>query len=73
MRPLEEAMEQVDDRVQGTMLVVRRTPAFQPRMWLAGDMVLEDLHQATLANAGLSTQQDHLPLPLFDPVPAFQE
>src|SRR4029450_5592539 len=55
------------------MLVVGQTPAFQPRMWLAGDMVLENVHQTTLANAGLATQQDHLSLPRFDPVPAFQE
>jgi hypothetical protein len=66
-------MEQVDDRVQGAILVVRQTTAFQPCMWLAGDTILEDLHQATLANACLSIQQHHLSLPLFDPVPAFQE
>ena len=73
MLPWEEALEQVDDRVQGAMLIVRQTTAFQPRMWLAGDMVLEDLHQAALANASLTAQQDHLPLPLFAPVPAFKE
>jgi len=71
--PWEEALEQVDDWVQGAMLVVRRTAAFQPRMGFTGDLVLEHLYQATLANAGLPTQQDHLPLPRFDPVPAVQE
>src|SRR5262245_63295325 len=55
------------------MLVMWQTPAFQPRMGLAGDLVLEHLHQAALANAGLATQQDHLPLPFFDPAPAVQE
>src|SRR5215510_976627 len=66
-------LEQVDDRVQGTVLVVWQTPAFQPCVGLAGDLVLEHLYQATLANASLATQQDHLSLPLFDPVPALQE
>src|SRR5215510_13421740 len=66
-------MKQIDNRVQGTVLVMWQTPAFQPYVRFAGDLVLENLYQATLANARLATEQDHLPLPRFDPVPAFQE
>src|SRR5262245_35865994 len=38
--PWEEARKQLDDWVQGTMLVVRQAAAFQQRMWLTGDLLL---------------------------------
>jgi hypothetical protein len=55
------------------MLVVWQTAAFQPRMWLTGDLVLEHLYQATLANAGLPAEHHDLSLALFGVRPAFQQ
>ena len=71
--PWEEARKQLDNRVQSTMLVVRQTAAFQPRMWFTGDLVLEHLYQATLADAGLPTEHHDLALALFGVCPAFQQ
>jgi len=42
-------------------------------MRLVGHMVLEHLHEATLANASFTAQEHHVPVTSFDLLPTFQE
>ena len=68
------ALQQVDQRIQGRMLVIRRTLARrQPRLRLSGHMLFQYLHQARFANARLAAQQHHLPETVLDLRPALQE
>jgi len=49
-------LEQVDHRVERTILIVLCTAALPTNMRLLGDMVFEHLYQAALANAGLTRE-----------------
>jgi hypothetical protein len=42
-------------------------------MQLVGHMVLEHLHEATLANASFTAHEHHVPVTNFDLLPTFQE
>jgi len=48
------AFELGDERVEGAVLVMRRTEIAQPRMRLAGEPVVQDAHQTRLADARLA-------------------
>jgi len=53
----------VDDRVEGTLLVIGRPPPLNPGMWLGGHMVFQHLHR-------LAAEHHHLPQPRFGLLPA---
>src|SRR5215510_14707739 len=53
--------------------MIRRTPTLQVDMGLAGDALVQGLHQTRLTNARLATDHHHLPYALARPLPAFAE
>src|SRR5262245_26564802 len=55
----------LDDGIEGTVLVVRRTAEFDAGGAFGYDLLFERLHQPRLANAGLATEQDDLPFAAF--------
>src|SRR5262245_15327516 len=50
----------VNNRIQRTILVVRRATELNPDRAVVGDMVLEFLHQPGFTNPWLATEQDDL-------------
>ena len=65
------ALEEINDRIKSTVLVVGRTPVLHKGMWLVGNTLFEHLHQAGLANPRLTTEQDHLSHAISHMPPAF--
>src|SRR5262249_13431260 len=64
-------LQQIDQWVQRRILVIRQTLARrQPRLRLAGHMLLQDLHQARFANACFAAEQHHLSQAVLDLRPA---
>ena len=61
--------QQLGEGIEGGMLIVGRSLAFQPRMALAGDVLFEHLDQPRFANAGLAPQDHDLPHTLGDARP----
>ena len=71
--PVQHPLEVLNDRVEGTVGVIRGTAQGQPwRAWVHHGRG-EDVHQAGLANARLATQQHHLPVPVLALGPALPE
>ena len=60
----------VDDGVQGALLVIGRPAPFNTGVRLVGHVVFQHLHQARFANARLTAEQHHLPLPRLRLLPA---
>ena len=60
----------VDDRIQGTVLVIGRAAKLNARRAFVRDLLFELLHQPGFANARLATQQHHLTCALFGLLPA---
>ena len=57
-------LQQIDQRIQGGVLVIGRTLARrQPRLGLGGHMLRQHLHQARFADARFAAEQHHLPRP----------
>jgi hypothetical protein len=54
--PLQCALEKIRNGIQRGMVVIRRTPAFEPHMLRTGDMLFQDLHQPGFPNAAFTTQ-----------------
>jgi hypothetical protein len=71
--PLQEPLQVVEHRVQGTILVVGGTAKHNPRCALADHMLTQYLHQAGFANTGLTTQEHDLPCSILTLRPALQE
>ena len=51
---LQEPLEQINQRKQGGVLIIRYTSAFPPGMRLVGNMLFQHLDQTTLTNACLT-------------------
>ena len=60
----------VDDGIQRTVLVIRGTTKLNSDSTVLGNLVLEFLDDAGLANAGFATEQDDLALALCGLLPA---
>jgi len=67
------AFELGDERVEGALLVMRRTEIAQPRMRLADEPVVQDGHQTRLADACIAAQQDYPALAGNRSLPAAQQ
>ena len=52
-----------DERVEGTVLMIRGATHFDPLRAFGHDLLFEGLHEAGFPNAGLATQQDNCPSP----------
>ena len=67
--PLEEAWEQLGQRPEGRLLVIRRALTFQKCMDLRTYLVLESLHQSRFPNPGFATDEHDLagPIPGLGP------
>ena len=60
----------VNDGIQSSVLIIRRTATLPPRMCFPCYMFFEHLHEARLANPSLTTQDDHVPHAVLDLSPA---
>ena len=67
--PLEEAWEQLDQRPEGRLLVIRRALTFQKCMDLRTYLVLESLRQSRFPDPGFATDEHDLagPVPGISP------
>jgi hypothetical protein len=64
-------LQQLNQRIQGGVLVIRRTlTRRQPRLRLGGHVFRQHLDEARFADARLAAEQHHLPHALFDLRPA---
>src|SRR5262245_27500252 len=63
----------VNEGIERAVLIIGRAAILYPSRDLLRDMVLEDLHQARLTDAGFATEQHHLSSAGFAPLPAFTE
>ena len=68
-RESQALLEQLDHRVEGCGLRVRRPPAFKPRVRHRDEVLAELVDQAGLPDAGLPADEHRLPLPLLDSFP----
>jgi hypothetical protein len=57
----QQALHQIDDRVQRGVLVVRRAAGRKAQGVNRQNMGAQHVHQARLADAGLAAEADHLP------------
>src|SRR5439155_21495208 len=64
-----QALQMVDDGVEGALLVRGRPTPLNPGVWLGADVIFQHLHQAGFANAGLAAEQHHLTHPCGGLVP----
>jgi hypothetical protein len=60
--PSQDALPEVNDRIQSSVLIIRRTATLPARMRFPCHMFFEHLYEARLANPGLTAQDDYLPL-----------
>ena len=61
MGSLQQALQMVDDGVEGALLVIGRSAPFNPGVGRGANMLFQHLHQAGFANAGLTAEQHDLP------------
>ena len=69
-RKLEQALQVVDDRIQGTVLVIGRAAKLNAGRSFVLKLLFELLHQPGFANPGLAAQQHHLACACFGLLPA---
>ena len=69
--PSQGALQEVNDGIQSSVLIIGRTATLPPRMCFPCYMFFEHLHEARLANPRLTTQDDHVPHAVLDLGPAF--
>ena len=69
-RKLQQPLQVVDDRIQGTVLVIGRAAKLDARRPLVRKLLFELLHQAGFANPRLAAQQHHLAGARFGLLPA---
>src|SRR5262249_12663913 len=68
--PPQQALELVDDGVQGALLVIERATPLNTGMWHSSNVLFQHLHQAGFANARLTAEQPYLPQPRAGLLPA---
>ena len=67
-------LQQVDQRVQGGVLVVGRTlTRCEPGLGLSGHLLRQHLHQARFADAGFTAEEHDLSEAVFDLGPALAQ
>jgi hypothetical protein len=67
-------LQHIDPRIEGGVLIVRRTLAWgQPRLGLGGHLFLQHLHEARFADARFAAEQHHLPEAVRDLRPALHQ
>src|SRR5262245_41554245 len=72
-KPLQCAVQQVHNGIQGGVAIRRGTAALESGMRLPDDVVFEDLDQPRLPDARFSTQQDRLAVAIFHVLPTLTE
>ena len=68
--PPQQAVQIVDDGVEGALLVIGRPPPLNAGVRLGGHVLFQHLHQTRFANAGLAAEEHHLSHPCGGLVPA---
>jgi hypothetical protein len=71
--PVEHAVEKIDERVQGTMLMKGRTAALHRRRGGSGDTLFQHRDQTRFPNTPLADEHHHLAHAGFGVLPTFQE
>ena len=67
---LQEPLQVLDDRIEGTVLVIGRAAKLDAGSPSCAMLLFERLHQAGFANARLTAQQHHLASPVLGLLPA---
>ena len=70
---LERALEQIDQRIESAVLMVRRAATFPSDASLGRDVILQHPSQARLADPGLAAEQHDVPSAVLDVFPAVEE
>lgn len=70
---MQGAVEEVDQRVQGSMVIIGRTATLPPRRGRICHLLFQDLHEARLANPCLTTQRDAVAHAVLDLAPTIEE
>ena len=74
VEPQRHPLQQIDHRIQGTVLVIWRTLArCQPRLGLGGHLLRQHLHETRFADPRFSAEQHHLPEAVLDLCPALPQ
>jgi hypothetical protein len=68
--PPQQALEMIDDGVEGALLVIGRPTPLNAGVGHGGDVLFQHLHQAGFADTRLATEQHHLPQVGADLLPA---